>query len=218
MVRARLAVVLFGAFSVVVATLTPAGAAPPLAPAAAAVAADPCAVPLDNDPRLGPATLPTTGAVGLMVRGYQRFGHLTKDQFLARYWDPSANGGRGSYLFPPDNGFLFGIQTVGTVHMGMRLDRFGSEFGAFLAPALTPYAQRAIPPQSLNTFDPAYPCNYHAYLVLKSFRLRLGPIAPWFEQPGKGLQDNLDASLVPGAPTPLSVLWLVDHGYLQRLN
>ena len=193
------------------------GVETPLA-AGAQVAVDTCATPLDGDPRLGPAVLPTTGPVGLMVRGYDRFGGLGKDGFLARYWDPLANTGRGSWIYPPDDGFLAKIIVAVDLPAGTRVDRFGSEFGAFLAPVLSRYGQRAIPPQNLNTFDPKYPCNYHAYQVLKPFKVRLGIVAPWFHQLGLGAQEKLDASLVPGAPTPLGVLWLVDNGYLSRLN
>jgi hypothetical protein len=181
-------------------------------------AVDTCATPLDGDARLGPAVLPTTGPVGRMVQGYDRFGSLTKDAFLARYWDPIANAGRGSWIYPPDEGFLAKVMVVATLPVGTRIDRFGSEFGAFLAPAASRYAQRAIPPQNLNTFDARYPCNYHVYEVTKPLPVRLGLVAPWFSQLGLGAQEKLDSSLVPGAPTPLGVLWLVDNGYLKRLN
>jgi hypothetical protein len=150
-----------------------------------------CTVAFDGDPRLGPVDLPDSGPVARIVRRWERFGDLTAAEFLDTYWDPDANAGRGS---------------------------FGSEFGAFLAPILSGYERRAIPPQSLNTFDPAYPCNYHTYRVKKALPVRIGPIAPWFEQLGFGTQYQLDASLLPGAPSPLSVLWLVDNGYLERTN
>jgi hypothetical protein len=54
--------------------------------------------------------------------------------------------------------------------------------------------------------------------VLESFAVDTGPIAPWFAQPGGGRQFQLVASLVPGAPTPLNVMWLVNNGFLERLN
>src|SRR2546421_722811 len=73
------------------------------------------------------------------------------------------------------------------------------------------------PPQSLDGNPPAS-CNYHDYRVLKPLPVDAGPIAPWFAQPGYGLQYQLDAALVPGAPERLNVLWLVDNGYLQRLT
>ena len=44
-----------------------------------------------------------------------------------------------------------------------------------------------------------------------------GPIAPWFEQPGGGLQQKLDRALVPGDGA-LNVAWLLSNGYLVRIN
>jgi hypothetical protein len=43
---------------------------------------------------------------------------------------------------------------------GRQIDRLGSEYGAFLAPTDTLYAERSLPPQRLDNFDPAYTCNY----------------------------------------------------------
>jgi hypothetical protein len=192
---------------------------PVSAPVAAAAGSAPaCTVPFNGDPRLGPVDLPATGPVARMVRNWQRFGGLSADAFLDKYWDPSANDGRGSYVFPPDSGYYRSVKFVMPLPVGSPLDRFGSEFGAFLAPLLTDYERRAIPPQSLNTFDPAYPCNYHTYRVARPLPVRLGPIAPWFEQMGLGVQYQLDASLLPGAPAPLNVMWLVANGYLVRTN
>ena len=182
-----------------------------------------CEANLNGDARLGPADLPTTGPVGRELTGYQRLAGLSAQDFIATYWDPTAFGGQGGWRYPPSNGFLIGpdgqpIETPIPLHAGQQVDRYGSEFGAFLAPVGILYAQRAIPPQSLdNTTTPAN-CNYRAYKVLKDFRVEGGPIAPAFGQPGKGVQYMLLGSLVPGAPPQLNVLWLVDNGYLQRAS
>jgi len=53
--------------------------------------------------------------------------------------------------------------------------------------------------------------------VVRDFEVNAGPIAPWFFQPGGGLQYQLNAALVPGAPARLNVRWLIDNGYLRRL-
>jgi Tuberculosis necrotizing toxin len=179
----------------------------------------------DGDPRLGPARfpLPFVSEIGTELLLYQRTGGKPVATFLATYYDPAANGGRGGWRYPPDNGYLTGpggapIEAPQTLVPGQDIDRFGSEYGAFLSPRDTPYAQRAIPPQSLDTYDPAYTCNYHQYRVLQPFAVEAGPIAPWFGQPGGGRQFQLVAGLVPGAPSPLSVQWLVSNGYLARLN
>jgi hypothetical protein len=33
-----------------------------------------------------------------------------------------------------------------------------------------------------------------------------------------GWHSELDSRLVPGAPSPLNVLWLVDHGFLRQVS
>jgi hypothetical protein len=204
---------LLGGTGVTTAAAAPPGT-PPLSTCSAAL--------FDGDRRLGPQALPARGEVGRELRGYERTGALTVQQFLATYWDPTANGGQGAFIFPPDNGYV--IDPAGQpevserrLHPGEHIDRFGSEFGAFLAPEGASYASRSIPPQSLVS-SPPEPCNYHEYRVLQPFAVDAGPIAPWFAQPGGGRQFQLVASLVPGAPTPLNVMWLVNNGFLARID
>jgi Tuberculosis necrotizing toxin len=196
-------------------------AGPAVAPPPSVVAAGPltdCSADFyTGDFRLGPAQLPLLGLVGLELLGYHRSGDLTGAQLLARYYNASA----GSWIYPPDNGYVIvGGQPVeyqATLLPGQDIDRYGSEYGSFLAPEGLSYAARSIPPQSLDS-TPAAGCNYHDYRVLKPFAVDAGPIAPWFGQPGYGLQYQLDASLIPGGPAQLNVMWLVNNGYLARLN
>lgn len=54
----------------------------------------------DNNPNLGPAQLPTAQPVGPLLAGYQRFGGLTEQQWLADY-----QGADGKLRYPPQNGF-----------------------------------------------------------------------------------------------------------------
>jgi hypothetical protein len=110
------------------------------------------------------------------------------------------------------------VEFPDTVRPGQEIDRFGSIYGSFLAPADTPYAERALPPQSLDNFDAGFTCNYHLYLVLKPFKAEMGPIAPGFGQPGRGLQYQVVSSLLPGDPGTASVMWLLTNGYLRSLN
>ncbi|MEU3462721.1 TNT domain-containing protein [Streptomyces sp. NPDC006733] len=186
------------------------------APAEAGTARTECSATFyQGDPRLGPEVLPTRGAVGRELAGYHRTGKLSAPAFLARY-----NTGTG-WIYPPQNGYVIGpdgrpVEWQQTLRPGQDIDRFGSEYGSFLAPEGLPYANRSIPPQSLDGV-PAAGCNYHDYRVLKAFAVDAGPIAPWFAQPGYGLQYQLDAALVPGAPATINVMWLVANGYLQRL-
>ncbi|MDH6122064.1 TNT domain-containing protein [Kitasatospora sp. GAS204B] len=179
---------------------------------------DQCSAAFHNgDARLGPADLPTTGPVGRQLRGYRRTGGAGEAAFLAQYYDATA----GSWKYPPANGYLLGfnnqpIEFDQPLIPGQDIDRYGSEYGSFLAPEGTAYARRAIPPQSLDS-TPAAGCNYHDYKVLKEFEVHGGPIAPWFNQPGLGWQYQLDGTLVPGAPAKINVGWLITNGYLQRL-
>lgn len=185
---------------------------------AQASAVEACSGAYQGDSRLGPETLPRPWQkpVGPLVAGYQRFGQLDKDAFLAKYWNGT------SWNYPPQDGFRLRpngepIKYRTTLQATTKLDRFGSEFGGFLAHKGAHYSSRAIPPQSLYTFDPAYRCNYHAYQVKKAFAVWEGPIAPWFEQPGGALQQKLDRALVPGDGA-LNVAWLLANGYLVRIN
>lgn len=182
-------------------------------------AAAACSGAYQGDERLGPQNLPRPWErpVGPLVAGYHRTGQLTPQAFLATYWDTTA----GSWKYPPSDGFA--IRPNGTLdkravrlRVGQDLDRFGSEYGSFLAPAGDHYAKRALPPQSLITREAAYPCAYHAYEVTKPFTVWKGRIAAWFEQPGGGQQILLDAAFLnPGEGQRLNVKWLLGHGYLK---
>ncbi|MFJ6137169.1 TNT domain-containing protein [Kitasatospora sp. NPDC092286] len=204
----------------VVALLAP--GVPASAAAAGATPSNECsAADHHGDPRLGPEDLPITGPVGRELIGYKRTGNLSEDKFLATYYSPTANNGSPGWIYPPANGYVTlpdgtPIEFELTLYPNQNIDRYGSEYGSFLAPEGLPYATRSIPPQSLDS-NPAATCNYHDYKVLKPFKVHAGPIAPWFGQPGYGLQYQLDAALVPGGPARLNVLWLVDNGYLARI-
>ncbi|WP_197362077.1 TNT domain-containing protein, partial [Streptomyces clavuligerus] len=192
-------------------------------PSAAAPSAAPqskqCTGKFKNDARLGPKWLPNKNLapVGPLLKGYQRTGALTPAAFLKKYWEGPAD--TGSWKYPPNDGFA---EVNGEVDKeptklrpGQRLDRFGSEFGGYLAPAGDAYAERALPPQNLNTRDTAVACDYHVYKVTKPFWVWQGGVAPWFEQPGGGQQIKLDAVFLdPGEGQRLNVKWLLDHGYL----
>jgi len=61
----------------------------------------------------------------------------------------------GFYNYPPAEGFTLDvtgnpIKARFVLHPGVALDRFGSEFGFFVAPDAAPYMQRALPPPSLD--------------------------------------------------------------------
>lgn len=172
---------------------------------------------LDSDYRLGPATTPDAGSVGLQLFGYSRLAGLTPGRFIARYWDSSAD----SWKYPPDNGFLViadhPVEYKLALKPGSPLDRYGSVYGGYLAPAGTPYWARSLPPSNLDDAT-GFTCNYHTYKVLKAFKVEAGPAAPAFGQPGLGLQYQLVASLLPGDPSQPSVQWLLARGYLAATD
>jgi len=176
----------------------------------------------DSDYRLGPQQLPLFGLVGWELIGYHRSGDLTNAQLLAQYYSPTANSGSPGWIYPPDNGYVIApdgkpIEITQSLTPGTDIDRYGSEYGSFLAPAGLSYTSRSIPPSSLDS-NPAASCNYHDYRVEKPFKVDAGPIAPWFGQRGYGWQYQLDGALVPGAPAALNVLWLVGNGYLAPIG
>jgi hypothetical protein len=178
-----------------------------------------------NDWRFGPRSLPHTGVIGSILSGYHRFGQLTPVEFLNKWWNPSppTDPNRGDWRYPPDDGFGHNasggvIAGLVTLHPGQLVDRFGNEFGRFLAPAGAKFAGRALPPSSLNTEDPRYPFNYHLYRVKKDTNVCSGPQAPAFEQPGQGVQYVTNSTFCPRLPTNVNVASLVNSGNLERAN
>ncbi|HET6500591.1 MAG TPA: TNT domain-containing protein [Amycolatopsis sp.] len=173
-----------------------------------------------GDWRLGPAVLPRVGPVAALLRGYHRTDALTPKQFIACYWDPTAAGNQGGWRYPPNGGFQ-GDPVAVVLQAGQYLDRFGPNTGRFLAPYGGDYAERALPPSNLDTFEVRYPNNYHVFRILKTFTADGGPAAPWFGQPGEGLQYRLDDKYFPGEVVPpehANTQWLIDHQYLAPVN
>ena len=179
---------------------------------------DPCSRTADlnntvyvcGDSRLGPRKLPEKFPLSTELATYARFGNLCPNDFLKKW----TNSSTGAYIYPMYDGFLLTtdnhtINGSVTLPVGMKLDRFGSEFGNFLGPLGAPYLERALPPSNLNTPDGGiYPYNYHVYQVTKVFAVSAGPIRAWFEQPGQGTQYVTNSSVGD----------LVAGGYLKRLH
>jgi hypothetical protein len=122
--------------------------------------------------------LPTKLPLSSEVYAYDRLGGLCPEEFLKKWYNVTG------YIYPPQNGFQLNtannpIEGNQTLAVGMKLDRFGSEYGSFLSPAGAPYSQRALPPSNLDTpaADPSYPYNYHVYEVAQAFDVLSGPIA-----------------------------------------
>jgi len=54
----------------------------------------------------------------------------------------------------------------------------------------------------------SFPYNYHVYRVLQPLPVIAGPIAPWFNQPGQGVQYEMYQN----------ISFLVATSYLKRVN
>ncbi|KAF9959367.1 hypothetical protein BGZ72_009829 [Mortierella alpina] len=167
---------------------------------------------LCGDARLGPKRLPKLFPLDDITHPYDRFGGQCPAAFLKEWTDPNT----GYYKYPPQGGFQLDtnnqpIQGNITLHAGALLDRFGSEWGSYLAPADAPYPQRALPPSNLDTPQDRdknnYPNNYHVYRVLTDFVVLSGPIAPWFGQAGQGVQYL----------TPSNIKTLIENKILERV-
>ncbi|MGC5198817.1 TNT domain-containing protein, partial [Aphanothece microscopica] len=100
---------------------------------------------------------------------------------LAREWL-----GPGGYRWPPDNGFAERATFI-VLPEGMLLDRFGAETGRFFSPRGAAFRARALP-----GICAALP--YHAYRVTAPLLARVGPAAPWFDEPGGATQVMTDAT------------------------
>lgn len=88
-----------------------------------------------GDARLGPKRLPSRIVLSRLVYDYDRFGGLCPGQFLEKWFNTTS----GYYNYPPDSGFQLTtsnapIEGTITLPVGFEMDRFGSEYGRFVAP------------------------------------------------------------------------------------
>ncbi|WP_053615744.1 TNT domain-containing protein [Nocardiopsis sp. NRRL B-16309] len=180
-----------------------------------------------GDPRLGPADLPEEGPVARLVEGYEPFGGLWPVEFLDEWYledqvDPDTGQTWSGWNYPEHDGFVVvdgePVNELRALEPGTMLDRFGSPRGTFLAPAGAPFAERALPPDSLNTWPGGAEHNYNCYEVLTGVTALVGPIAPHFEQPGGGEQLLVPADELPEADGEgyVPVAELLDRGYLDQ--
>lgn len=136
-----------------------------------------------------------------MFEGYDPFAHQTPQEFMRD--NMKADGG---WDFPGNDGFD-GPTYTDTANPGEMLDRFGLDQGQFLSPAGTPYADRALPPDSVTL-------GYNEYMVLKPFDMTAGRPCDGF-----GQTPSSDALQYKLGTTPegkrMTVEWLVSNGYLE---
>ncbi len=129
----------------------------------------------------------------------------------------------GPEFLSPDGGLIYPDASLpskpyaipGTVvpevslHEGAIIDRFGSPYGSWLSPDGTPFAERALPPDSAHK-------PYYQYVVVNpdaippGYRIEQSQVAPWFHQPGGGIQYRILGPDGKDAP----VESLTECGYL----
>lgn len=139
--------------------------------------------------------------------GYDPTGGLPWSEFLDKYLKGFDKNGYPDWRWPDKstapNGFG-GPDFPASVRPGDVIDRItpGGADGKFASPAGSPTGDRALPPDRLS---PAFAT--HNYEVVKPLppEVRQGPIAPWFEQPGNGMQYYF----------PKGIEYYITHGYLK---
>lgn len=95
---------------------------------------------------------------------------------LAPRWKDAS----GQLIWPKNDG-CDGPAKTEILNAGVRIDRYGGDYGTFFALPGTPYAERAMPYETKNLV-------YHIYVVLKPLSVSACKIAPWFGEPGGGEQ------------------------------
>lgn len=112
-------------------------------------------------------------------------------------------------IWPPDDGFEDGIETVGTLEVGSLIDRYGYPGGSFLAPKGDDYKKRALAPGTKETKP------YYVYKVLRAFEVEIGKVEPWFGVVGEGTQYY---TAYNDDKHKWNVQYLLDKGYLEEVS
>lgn len=99
------------------------------------------------------------------------------------------------------------------LEQGTVIDRFGSPYGSWMSPDGTPFPERALPPDSAAK-------SYYQYVVSDptklppGFHIEQSQVAPWFHQPGGGVQYRIIGP--DGKDAPVNAL--LNSGYLKDLH
>lgn len=123
-----------------------------------------------------PAETVTEGGAPLaVVRGWDPTGGMPWDDFASRFGTPESRN------WPLNDGFPPGyIPQPAHLPEGAIIDRFGSEYGRYLAPDGTFFADRALAPESVGG-------DYNRYIVTgkplpPGWQIVEGPVEPWYGQ------------------------------------
>jgi uncharacterized protein YukE len=154
-----------------------------------------------------PAELVTEGGAPLSVmRGWDPTAGMAGADFDAKF------GVAGDRSWPANDGFPPGYVPQPThLPTGAIIDRFGSEYGRYLAPDGTPFADRALTPESAGG-------DYNRYMVTgkplpPGWQMVEGPVEPYFGQtPPPG---TLQYMITGPDGVRVNVKELVDRGILD---
>lgn len=116
---------------------------------------------------------------------------------------------------PNIDGFLNGKYEDTKLRPGEQIDRYGGNNGTFFGDEGTSIPEMAMAPNS--DFS-----KYNKYVVAREMPVRKGKIAPWFDQPGGGIQYQIDPGFVETIRAKLKlgetfIDGLVRMGYLKRI-
>ena len=116
---------------------------------------------------------------------------------------------------PNIDGFLNGKYEDTKLRPGEQIDRYGGNNGTFFGDEGTSIPERAMAPNS--DFS-----KYNKYVVAREMPVRKGKIAPWFDQPGGGIQYQIDPGFVETIRAKLKlgetfIDGLVRMVYLKRI-
>jgi uncharacterized protein YukE len=155
-----------------------------------------------------PAEIVTEGGAPLaVVRGWEPTGGVPWEDFASRFGTPESRIWPGNDGFPPG----YAPQPA-QLPEGAIIDRFGSEHGRYLAPDGTPFADRALAPESVGV-------DYNRYMITgkplpPGWQIVEGPVEPWYGQtPSPG---TLQYMIVGPDGVKVTVKELVDRGILDE--
>jgi len=132
---------------------------------------------------------------------------------------PQFTDSAGHLIYPNDSLASKPYAIPGTVipeadlAAGTELGRFGHPGGAYLAPDGTPFAQLSLPPGSAAKPYYTYVVDDPAALP-RGWHIEESRAAPWFHQPGGGIQYRVIAP--PGKEASVDVL--IESGYLKEVR
>jgi len=142
----------------------------------------------------GPAELATAL---FLTKNANTFGNsVSKRGSVSNNWIDET----GNIKWPKNDGFL-GTPDKVNLTPGMRFDRYGAETGSFASPLGTPPAKRSLAPGTASK-------PLTKYEVAKQFDALGGEVAPWFNEPGGGVQYKFQKS----------VKELLDEGYIKKID